>query len=865
MEGVSKQIKWAFVVDRESARAAAGVIDDLFRRVTKLGDAMARVGGGSLGNNGFVSTGRADPSVAGRTPGKFTYPGAAGGGRGQGGLIQNFLGVGDAGALRQLVQGTEQAFQRIGSDIRGFVDRAESDMRRLRTSVGSINVPQGASYVHGYGLMPKGGMPGGGGGGGGAVGHGGGGSMLGALGGVGQNALGQVGLGPLGQGLGALGASTPAMMIGGMGGAAIGGLGMFLGARQQNLIANLDYQVNQPIRQQQQLAGAASISAGLYHAARQGDIKFGLAYNDVAGDARIQAAVKSDARRELERRRAEVEGVTAHSGAKRVISAIGGFSGDGSNPSLSDFGKAALNPLRMIGLGVNMGLTGLAAADTTAAAERRRTIDLERERIDREMPMRQAQAQAEAIAAKQAMMGRIEDVSQNIQSGWRGMLHAQRLRGGGTMRRPDGSRMDAAEDYEYRQFRLLQNGWSVEDEAGGTHALITGAGSAYARRIGGTRVPSAAMAGVGNLVGMIKAGGILGGGVGAGVGASRLFGGGGIAGSRGMDAVTASELVASLQGRMMGLGAAGGFTGNTADTFIRAAAGLVSGGGALDVGMQGGNIAMLNAGLGAMGGLTSGKTAGLYEAHSVLASMHSAGGFGALSEKLREADPAVLMAMARGGAAPPQIAALLGSGQTGRGVAKDFLRQMRRSPFFEVGGALAPGGDTAAGKLISKIRHAEDGGGDFTDVFASEISGLKGAARGQRLRELNQVAGSVAVGGAEALMAMEIADPRFAPTLKAGGVGVGGPAGTLKQAAMNEAYQHAKDSDTIMANLTDVLKKLTTAFGKLGGEEAKLKMFQDASGMNLPSGVQMKLFVQGIEDATRALRNLAGSGMVRAR
>jgi len=877
----NRQIKLSITVDRESARVAKALVDDLYRSIERLQQAASKV---SIGGGGGISSRAGDRAVAGGSGG-VPRPGSMPG-KG-GGVIQSVLGVGDAGALRGLISGTEQAFQRIGADIRSFVDRAESDLKRLRGAVASVggggapgipgggggssvSVPQGASYVWGGGLMPKGGttrVPGAPGGGGPSV--------MAGVGQIGQAALGQAGVGWLGQGLGALGAAGAGAVVGGLGVAAIGGLIYAGGARQANVVSNLGYDVNAPISFQSGLGAAAGTSRGAYHAARALDMRYTLAYQTAMQDkASVAAAVNTTARAELARREAGLQGPTPNVLQKAVRSAVGdalGSATPGAVPTDKGFFAALGDVLHGAARReVSKFATGV---DPTAAASRRAASDIEREQIERSIPGRVDAAMAERIQADMATQGRFADAAQYAVSAWQGNLSVRRLGRMGPGRRPDGTVEDPAEWALKEAARLERRGRTLDEVAGGRRGIMSSAGVGYLRAgLSAEGVIGMHEGGAVGVEGIVRSAGILGGSAGAGVRYGAGFGKGAAGlqqsiGRGGLDELAGSELFGSLYGRSVALGSQFGYTGNTAAGFVNAAAGLVYGGGQ-DVAEQQAKSMLLSRGLDQWAGTTSGKTAPLYQAYSVLTSMRSAGGFGALSEKLRETDPSVLASIARGGDVPAGLRGLLGPGQSGREVAASFLRQDRMAPFFESYGALAPAAGSGAAALLSKVRAAEASGGDFTDVVKSELRGLKGGARGRRVDEINQVLGSTAVGGAEGLFARELSDPDLAPLLRAGGAHGQGPQGTERAAAGASAAQKEADAGVIGGNtktITDLIKS-STATGAAG--EAMLKVLRGLQGTglaNLPSAEEMRVFRDGIVSMGRLMQQIGDGRMARAR
>jgi len=855
-----KQVKFSVTADRESFRLVKAMVEDLKRSVESLAKAASSVNFGGM-QSGGVTARRADRSIAGGSlgvprPGS-SFPGAKGGG-----VVQSVLGIGDAGELRQLLAGTKQAFTQIQSDVRSFVDHAAGDLKRLRdaisgvsTAAGTTNVPSGSSYVWGQGVTAKPGpqapqpnkVPGAGGP-----------SVIGGFGQVGQAALGQVGLGWAGNGISALGAGSAGAMIGGLGVAAIAGGVFATNARQSNLVANLDYGVNAPISFATGLAGGAGVARGMYGAARGRDMHRILAYQTAMQDRpAIEAVMRVDAQKELAKRRAEIEGATVGVVGKKIRSFVGGapldfFPDSWKSGSFGFLFKPAIDTV-----------------DPTVATARRDAVKIEEERINRALPGQINAAIEERAQADMATQGRFADVAQYAASAWHGNLATRRLGRMGPGRRPDGTIMDPAEWALQYGAGLERRGRTLEEVAGARRSIMSGAGVGYLRAgFGAESLISAQEGGAFGIESIVRAAGMLGGSARAGV--RQGFGGlQSSIGAGGLDELAGSELFNTLYQRSLGLGSQFGYGGNAASRFVGSAAGLVYGGGQ-DVAEQQANSAMLGRGLGEWAAMTSGKTAPLYQAFGVLSSMKAAGGFGALSEKLRETDPSVLSAVARGAKPPAWMESMLAPGQSAQAVASSFLRQDRMAPFFESYGAMAPAAGSPAAAMLAKVRAAEAGGGSFVDVVKGELRGLKGAARGRRLGEVNQILGTTAVGGAEALYAREVADSDLAPFLSARGAHGQGPMGTERAAASAGAAQ--KDADAALfknggAGKIGELIKSTTATGAAG--EDMLKTIRGLQGAGFVAGMQaaegeLKAFVSGLRAATQALQAL-GDGPRRGR
>ena len=862
----ARQIRFQIAVDEVSARKAKALVDDLTRSVERLVQTASRAGSAlqGLGGGGGVSV------TARRTPG----PGQGGIGHmaaanAKGGVVANILG-GDASAVRNLVSSSQQAFSSVSAAIKTFVDRAESDVQRLTRAVGQLQRGLGglsggvgsvsfggpSSYAPGRGaggtLLGMSGLPqalpgpGGapmplpGGGGGAGRGPGGGGPKgPGFFGGI-WGGLGQV----AGQG----GVALPWQMagqfgrFGALGGAiAAASLGYeyMANAGQETRIAQLQYTLNQPVSRLSQRAQVAAPFHQIYGRTRHGDVSYGMAVKEALGDSSVMASLRfSQAQREeLAKRLSGITDPRIASLSGRLKSAVGDFAAQDA-----------------IVFGENL-----------PYVERKKLREITEEVALRGMSPEQAAQFQQTIDAKAALMDPRLAANANrlyhSAMGNTGMARHGFLSTGMTRDAQGNIIGHAMTDLEAS---LTAQGYSVGEYAGARRQLVSTAGKGYLGRIGATRLLNMQYGGLQGADSLLRAGGILSGGVGGGL--SFLNGVQGSIGRGGLDVTAGSELFSALTQRML---ATGQYQGNSAELFAQMAAGVVGGGAGapMDVAEQMRRAAMFEGGLANFGSLTSGAKAPLYQATSMFGAMGAMGGYGGGAEALMRMDPGLAMAIARGADIPDWAK---GQGVT-QEAAQKFLRYQRRAPLFEVVDDLVGG---EAGGLLKDVRAAEAGGGSFMDAFASRTKGMKGRARAheeQRLAELlggvlytQGLAASPEAGAGTFLSQFGQGEGYGAGTLRGRGASAAGPAGPEAAALQTEAAQLRADSKLIAANIA----KLTTAIAALPALSAggQAGVAAAAGGPDSVQGAQAA-FVTAVREMTRAMseatRQLSGMRKVR--
>lgn len=868
----ARQIRFQIAVDEVSARKAKALVDDLTRSVERLVQTASRAGSAlqGLGGGGGVNV------TARRTPG----PGQGGIGHmaaanAKGGVVANILG-GDASAVRNLVTSSQQAFSSVSAAIKTFVDRAESDVQRLTRAVaqlqrglgggvGSVSFGGPSSYAPGRGPsgtllgmpgLPQA-LPGPGGaplplpGGGGGRGAGGGPKGPGFFGGIWGGAQQVGGMAGLGGVSGALGMLSRFGVVGGAVAAGAAGYEYLAGASQEGRVANLRYTVNEPLERLNRRAAVAAPFQQIYGRTRHGDVAYGMAVQQTLRDTNVMSSLRfsHNQREELALRLSGIEDPTLRSVGKRLRSALS------QNTIAEDMSYGGVMAL----------LPGM-APDRLDSTSRKTLREISEEIALRGMSPEQAQQFQQAVTAREALMDpRLAANANRLYHSAMGNVGMARhgFLSTGMTRDAEGNVIGhAMTDLEAS---LTAQGYGVGEYAGARRQLVSTAGKGYLGRIGATRLLNMQYGGLQGADSLLRAGGILSGGVGGGLGFLNAVQGS--IGRGGLDVTAGSELFSALTSRMLGTGQ---YQGNSAEAFARMAAAVVGGGAGapMDVAEQMRRAAMFEGGLTNFGSLTSGAKAPLYQATSMFGAMGAMGGYGGGAEALMRMDPGLAMAIARGADIPDWAK---GQGVT-QEAAQKFLRYQRRAPLFEVVDDLYAGTETGA--LLGEVRKAEAGGGSFMDAFAARTKGLKGRARAheeQRLAELlggalytQGLAASPEAGAGTFLSQFSQAEGYGAGTLRGRGAGAAGPAGPEAAALQTEASQLRADSKIIAANIA----KLTTAIAALPALSAggQAGVAAAAGGPDSIQGAQAA-FVTAVREMTRAMseatRQLSGMRKVR--
>lgn len=870
----AKVIKFSYSHDEQSARALVRSFETIKRSlegvVSTAQRATAALGG--IGGPGVTSN-------------KFT-PGVRGGSafqntpvaQKQAGIVAQVFG-GDAASIKNLASTTQQAFAGASTGIRSFVQRAETDLKRLQRTIEGVG---GALR----GIAPP---SWGGGGGGGGMGGGGGPRLLGPMGGGGGGPFIPEYIPPGGRGGGFGGGGRGPRMLGPMGGgggggappggggaagfnfggigALLGGLGLgFAGASgligagvgaynygarayDKQRESTLGYQVNE--LGSDRLARQAQVAAPFveqYQQARSGNLSYLMARKQVLRSAAQTAMMDPKNREELMQRLAGTKGSTLAVAKNWLSSYVGkiGESNDNVGSSTKFNTDAARNKVAPPG-----------------------AMEILEEITTRKMSAAQADAYRANIANTMALQGpRLRAISENMVGQAQGNLS---LRRAGFYGVPKGR--DPMEYMLERQANLTAQGYSGAEEAGARRSIVTGAGMGYLSRFGGTELLGMQNGGLGNAVDLARAGGILGGGAGAGMNFLRKTVQGSI-GRGGLDVTAGSGLFGDLAGRALASGQFG--AGNTFSTYAGAAAGLVGGGAGapLDVAEQQRRAAMLSSGMATFGGFTSGAAAPLYQMTSLLGATQAAGGYGASSEALSRMSPEVLTAISRGGAVPEWARGL----GVDKGAASKFLDYQRRAPLFEVVDEMI-GGD--AGDLLKKVRGAEADGGSFMDVVKGETKGLKGASRARRATQIAEQLGGVLYSqglsatpeaGAGVFLGQMAQDEGLAPALRGRGAHGAGPQGSEKEALAVQSKQLMADSKLMAENIGELTKLMKELFGvSKAGEETTNFLGgtplegNSAQGESAQFANALKIASAAAERFARAEIKKAANGPVKAR
>lgn len=389
-----------------------------------------------------------------------------------------------------------------------------------------------------------------------------------------------------------------------------------------------------------------------------------------------------------------------------------------------------------------------------------------------------------------------------------GRVKMMRAAGMSTGIGPKGSKVEAFEA------DLLRGGWTPEDYAAGRSQML-GVGAGYMKALGPIGAISAGIGGLTNAAELVKAGGMLGGSVGAAKGFYRSVQGS--IGRGGLDVAVGRDYFGGATQSLLRTGQMG--AGDTASTYLRSTAGLIAGGmGAPnDVAQQQRLMNALAGGVDNYAAFTTGAKAPLYQATSLLGSIGAMGGYSTASEGLSSMRPEVVAGIMRGGEVPAWAKAI----GIDREAVTSFGNYQRKAPFFEVMDQGLEG--TRAGDLMSQIRGYESGGGSYVDLFKSETGGLKGKKKAQKITQLaSELSGVLYSQGLAAspeeamgtLLAPLSQDKELAPFLKGKGVGAASPKGSEKIALEEQAKSlsfHAEEIAKSVKDLEKTFKEMAAA------------------------------------------------------
>ncbi len=780
------------------------LVDDLTRSIEKLAKASNTMGSGAGGLLG-VSTNKTLPGLGGaqqhNRPGQSTN------------VVANILG-GDAGSLRTLVSGTQQAFSQVGSGIKTFIDRATNDVQRLTRAMQDLQRASGSSGGGGGtlpGIGPQMGMPGGGGtmpgfaphapaGGGGGPPGGGGGGGFGAM--FRQWVQGRasagaqfIGLPP--QASAAVGRFAGANAVGaGIGIGALAAYNFGANSFEGQRAAQLDYALNEPTRRLERGAAVAGIGRTSYMAGRGGDISYVKAQRDALSNREVRQAMDAHV---LQREQVELALGTGPS--------IKGLTRQGMDYIRSKAGSAWGGIGQMLS-GQELGSMPGGVAGELGGVEGMSELKLRLQKAMMDSSPELAHRFQSAVRANQMMQD--PEFAMEANNAYAGAGANVAMRRQGFYGAPRGQ--DPIAYMKAREARLARSAYGLEEEAGARRSIVSGAGMGYMRGFGGTELLSLQYGGAQNVIPTMGLAGQLGGSVGAGTrfirNAFEGRGGFGGVGAGGLDVTVGSQLLPQLLQRAAGTGQFG--AGNAAATYATSMASLVGGGAGapFDTAQQQRMASGILGGESAFGRLTTGAAAPLYQATSLMGGIRAMGGFSTGSEQLSKMSPALLKSISEGGDVPAWASGL----GIGRGEAKSFLNQQARAPFFETVDEMVGPGKTK--DLLAKVRGAEAGGGSFKDVFRGKSSKdqLKMA---ELLGPLVTGAGSPEE-GAMALMS-QLGSGEGYTALKGRGVGAAGPRGLEKAAQDDKADAMGSAARTIQKSVEELKSLFDTRGERQGG------------------------------------------------
>jgi hypothetical protein len=743
--GAEKQLKISVSPDEVSFRKAKLLVDDLTRSIEKLAKASTGIGGSGVlgvtaGNRTLMGLG---PNTgSGGRPNQPT------------GVVSQILG-GDAGSVRTLVTGTQQAFNQVGTGIRTFIERATNDVQRLTRSIQELQ-------------RASGGVGGGGGGGGGTIpGMGpvnpygptmmagpGGGTMPGHAqhappggggggpswwnqplpgsagfrqwaGGRASAAANFLGLPP--QAAASIGRFASANAVGaGLGAGMIGAYEFGAKAFEGTRGAQLGFALDEPFARTSRAATIASMGHSLYGAARGGDVSQVAAWAKTVQNRDLMRALGSG---ELQKEQALLQtglgpsfGGMARGAWDTVKQKAGGLFGAGAQL------MSGLQSGTFLG-GTAGGLAGGPGGDLGRASGMSE-LDIKLQRNLMDSQAEQASRFQTAVHATQMLTDPEWQMEAN--SYYSGAMGNVALRRHGYYGVPKGQ--DATVYMKEREARLRAQGYDPGAEAGARNAIVAGAGMGYLQGgLSGTEVLGLQGGGAQNVVGTAALAGRLGGGVDAGLNYTRVAvggkGGRGDIGAGGLDVSTGSHVLNQLLTRAANTGQFG--AGNTGFEYASQMASLIAGGPGApnDAGVQARLAPAIMGGEATFGKMTGGSMAPLYEAKALTDAISATGGYSMASEALMKAPPGLLKAIAGGADVPEWLGGQFeGGAAEARSAAKTFMNDQARSPFVATVDELVQG---KAKTLLGQVRSAEEAGGSYKDVFRG-----KSAAEQRKMAEI---------------------------------------------------------------------------------------------------------------------------------
>jgi hypothetical protein len=609
------------------------------------------------------------------------------------------------------------------------------------------------------------------------------------------------------------------MRFGLVGGALAAGVGIYdhlTGAGQDTRQAQLQYSLSEPILRQQRTAQALSPFATGYARVRHGDIAYGVAQKAAMADVEVMNAVKNKERKtELALLKSKITDATLGGLRDRITSATGVGVATGAASMMTrdvlKFGFGAWAGGKASDFfGLKDGSKSM--MDDSMIQQSSMSMRNIREQIAlKSIPVDMSSETQSITEAKLAQMSpRLKEIMNNMLAN--SMRDTQVARAGfmATGQYTD-KKTGEIRDYSLeRQERLLRRGYTEEELAGMRAGLHSSAGHAYIKY--GDYAMGARAGGIGNIGELYKVGGIMGGSVDAGHDFVRNLVQKNI-GRGGLDITSGSAMFGRIGNRAMELAGAGYGTGDLS-SYMKNFSNLVYGSGMSTPEQQVREMQLIN-GTASNQGLTSGSTAPLYKAISAMASISSAGGYGALSESLQSTPIEMLRQIAGGG--------VISDTQKGLGmtaeIAKKFLdrsvggglfSEMLSTKNFDYGK-----GETS--KYVGLLQGQY--GMDYKKLLNDETAGLTGAAKARRQKQIIDYLAPAAIGGSNAIFETLVGDKGFSEINASGAHGIG-PRGLQKKGLASDADEKAKDNKELGANFNMVDDAIKNRGSIVTGNEA---------------------------------------------
>jgi hypothetical protein len=616
--------------------------------------------------------------------------------------------------------------------------------------------------------------------------------------------------------------------------------------------ANLDYQVNFPLVQEQTVGGAMGPFKNFGRAALTGNIMQMSAFREAAQSSAYGALIDPAKRKEMVA--AKLKDWTLSGRLANEFSII-------ADPHAGKVFAAGVNAMATVPMSSAGGMIPMAGMSSTQLINPNSSngdiarYAIARKRAEAEVISESASGVSSLVEAKVHQNTSIDEYYLNAYTPQGSLGRIKTMRSFGRSTAPikfkDGT---TAQAYEYLQAEALGQGRDFGDMAAEYHQVQLGIGKGFNKVFGGYGAVSAGEAGFGNITQIAKMAGMLTGSVsGAGTIVDNIQGM--TNGRNGVDVAVGRDLFQSLAQDAI---SSGMYRGNGLNQVNRMIGTYVAAGGADSAQQQRNSWAY------GLGGqlektYTSGSRSPFDTVSSWQDSVYGTGGvFDASTIRLREmgaTDPRLMAAIAYGGAKVPVWADGLIDQKSARG----YLEQSRKRPFATVVDELWAAKPKQAA-ILAKIR---EGGGDPNSFFESRVAGIKVGSPEfyQAVNLASQEAGGILGGNKTANAAMLSEQylrtkPLDAPT----GPGAHSPGVTdLEGESVKNARAYQKEVSKAMT--PEAKAKVRAKYGL--DDHLAQEIITRAAGTDIPA--LSDAFVKAASELANAIKNKAAKNPVTAK